>query len=139
MAERSVTFAVPFVKGKGRARFVRQTGRTFTPDATALAMEDVRMAYASAANGAMAPKGVPVSVYVVTSRPMPKSRPKRTRSEHDVFKPDADNIAKLVLDALNGTAWDDDTQVTGLTVRKSDRTRASREETLVIVRWEEAA
>ena len=39
-----VSFSVPFVRGKGRVRFVRGTGRTYTPDRTAEAMELVRMA-----------------------------------------------------------------------------------------------
>jgi Holliday junction resolvase RusA-like endonuclease len=33
-------------------------------------------------------------------------------------KPDADNIAKIICDALNGVVWVDDSQVSVLTVRK---------------------
>ena len=33
-------------------------------------------------------------------------------------KPDADNIAKIVLDALNGVAYEDDSQVINLSVQK---------------------
>lgn len=33
-------------------------------------------------------------------------------------KPDADNVLKAVLDALNGLAWVDDAQVFSATVRK---------------------
>lgn len=33
-------------------------------------------------------------------------------------KPDADNIAKIVADALNGLAYEDDAQITQLTVLK---------------------
>ncbi|MDF2537449.1 MAG: Holliday junction resolvase [Herbinix sp.] len=33
-------------------------------------------------------------------------------------KPDIDNIAKVILDALNGIAYKDDTQVVTLEVRK---------------------
>ena len=120
---RAVDFDVPLVRGKGRVRFMRQTGRTYTPDATAEAMERVRSAYMTRAQGTMAPKGVPVMVEIDTYRPLPKSRPKRVTHEPDVYKPDADNVAKLVLDALNGTAWTDDTQVTHLVVQKHHRTR----------------
>ena len=134
----SVIFEVPFVRGKGRVRFVRQTGRTYTPDKTAEAMERVRMAYLDAAYGMSAPKGVPVSVLIMTSRELPKSRPKRVTRESDIYKPDADNIAKLVLDALNGTAWVDDTQVTDLHVIKADRTRESDEIMRVAVLWRNA-
>ena len=33
-------------------------------------------------------------------------------------KPDCDNIAKIILDALNGLAYDDDAQVVQLSVKK---------------------
>ena len=33
-------------------------------------------------------------------------------------EPDADNVAKIVLDSLNGIAWVDDSKVSILTVRK---------------------
>lgn len=134
---RRVEFDVPLVRGKGRVRFVRATGRTYTPDETALAMERIRMAYDRAArNGARAPKGVPVLVSIDTWRPLPRSRPKRVEFEPDVYKPDADNVAKLVLDALNGTAWSDDTQVTDLEVHKHERSRISEDDLMhVEVSW----
>lgn len=124
---------VPFVRGKGRVRFIRATGRTYTPDATAEAMQMIRQEWG---DRPCAPAGVPVSVRIVTMRPMPKSRPKRVTAEPDVYKPDADNLAKLVLDALNGVAWVDDTQVTMLNVFKCDRTRSICERTCIEVEWE---
>lgn len=56
-------------------------------------------------------------------RALPKSRPKKVESEPDTIKPDCDNVGKIVLDALNGVAYDDDGQVTCLLVVKHDRTR----------------
>ena len=137
MAEHSVTFSVPFVRGKGRVRFVRATGRTYTPDATAEAMELIRMAYAKESQGQMAAKGVPVRVSIATTRAMPKSRPRRLEEEPDVYKPDCDNIAKLCLDALNGVAWADDTQVTTLVVQKMPRLRGGEDRTTIAISWEE--
>ena len=136
MAEVLVPFSVPFVRGKGRVRFVRATGRTYTPDATAEAMERIRQAYAAASGGRAAPKGAPVRVSIYTARALPKSRPKRVGEEPDVYKPDVDNIAKAVLDALNGVAWEDDTQVTQLVVQKGPRMRGVQDETGVVVSWE---
>ena len=78
---------------------------------------------------------VPVTVEIVTERQVPKS--KSVSSEPDTFKPDADNVAKLVLDALNGIAWADDSQVTHLEVRQQDRQRDAKERTVVTVSWEE--
>lgn len=127
-------FEVPFVRGKGRVRFARATGRTYTPDATAEAMQLIRQEWG---DSPCAPAGVPVTVRILTMRPMPKSRPKKIVAEPDVYKPDADNIAKLVLDALNGVAWADDTQVTGLYVFKCDRMRDLIERTCVEVEWED--
>ena len=135
MSHHIIDFTVPFVRGKGRARFVRATGRSYTPDATAEAMERIRMAYEQAADGQTVPRGTGVTVYVETYRPLPKSRPKRVEYEPDIYKPDADNIAKLVLDALNGTAWADDTQVTKLEIEKNERTRDETERTYVMLIW----
>jgi len=48
--------------------------------------------------------------------------------------PDADNYAKLVLDAANTVAWTDDAQVVELTVRKHDsRVTGGAERTVVVV------
>lgn len=45
------------------------------------------------------------------------------QSEPDIFKPDVDNIAKNVLDALNGVAFTDDRFVVSLLIEKRPRTR----------------
>lgn len=83
-----------------------------------------------------APKGTRVTVAIVATRPLPKSRPKYVVYEPDTYKPDADNIAKLVLDGLNGRAWEDDAQVTDLTVSKTGRTRNEYEGMTICVSWE---
>mgnify|MGYP004476929401 CR=1 FL=1 len=55
----------------------------------------------------------------------PKSVSKKKRAEmladkiRPAKKPDIDNIAKVVLDALNGIAYHDDTQVVGLAIAKA--------------------
>ena len=131
----TVMFEVPFVKGKARPRFARAGKRVYTPNDTIKAERDIRKAFL-AAGGTQAPKGIEVTVHITTVRPLPKSRPKRIESEPDVYKPDLDNIAKLVLDALNGVAWYDDTQVTELVVGKCERIRGVTEQTIVWIRWE---
>lgn len=64
---------------------------------------------------------------------MPKSRPKKALSEPDTYKPDVDNIGKVVLDALNGVAYLDDKQVTLLRVRKMPRVRGMDERIRITV------
>ena len=52
---------------------------------------------------------------------LPKNTPARVELEFhlpDHRRVDVDNLSKAVLDALNGIAWDDDTQVTDLHVLK---------------------
>jgi Holliday junction resolvase RusA-like endonuclease len=45
-------------------------------------------------------------------------KPKSSRLTHPTVKPDADNIAKAVLDSLNGILWHDDKQVCQLSIHK---------------------
>ena len=80
------------------------------------------------------PKNGPVSVTIYVFRQLPKSRPKGLVLEPDTYKPDVDNISKNVLDALNGLAWKDDSQVVELTVKKYPR---SREQERIVIQIHE--
>ena len=125
---------IPFVKYKLRPKFGK--GHAYTPEATVNAEHAIAHEWRRVAGHAHAPKGRPVRVDITVERPLPKSRPKRVTWEHDTFKPDCDNVAKLVLDGLNGVAWHDDAQVVSLHVRKSIRKRDVGERTTVRVEWE---
>jgi len=48
----------------------------------------------------------------------PKGFLKRTAPRMHVYKPDADNLAKFVLDALNGQYYKDDSQISVLIIEK---------------------
>lgn len=120
-----VKFTVPGApKGKGRPRFSSRNGkvRTYTPDTTASYEDLVRMEYGSQCSGISFGDG-PVAVTILAKFPIPKSVTKQRRAamlrhERPAKKPDADNIAKIVCDALNGIAYDDDAQVVSLKVEK---------------------
>ena len=132
----SVTFRVPFVKGKARPRFSR--GHAYTPKATSDAQETIAAAYVKACGGdaLKASEGVPVAVAVLTTRNVRTGFRRREGDAHaDLQKPDADNIAKLVLDALNGLAYADDSQVVALLVIKLPRRRGNEPTTYVGVFW----
>lgn len=75
-----------------------------------------------------------ILVTITAQRSLPKSTPKKVTSEPDNSKPDADNIAKIVLDALNGVAYDDDRQVVRLLVRKMPRARLEVERLDIVVK-----
>lgn len=108
------------VRGQGRPRF-RRNGTAYETKEDA----DFKRALANAYRdqcGLWFGEG-PLYVAVTVMRHLPKSTPKRIRSEPDTMKPDADNIAKAVLDALNGVAYADDRQVVILESRKFPRVR----------------
>lgn len=143
---RHYSFSVPFVKGWHRQR-ARKVGRgiQFFPCAQDRDNKDaIADAFWAAARrqhpglDPVAPKGTPVRVAICTERGVLSAFPKRDGDSHpDVQKPDADNDAKLVLDALNGLAWEDDQQVNDLHVIKRDRTRGTEPRTLVNIEWED--
>lgn len=60
----------------------------------------------------------PVRLTVTYQNPCPRSV---KEGKADTTKPDVDNVAKLVMDALTGVAWRDDKQVTRLCVEKFPR------------------
>lgn len=59
-----------------------------------------------------------VSVEIVITRALPRSV---REPDPDTHKPDVDNVAKSVLDAISGTAFLDDRYVTDLRVTKTMR------------------
>ena len=136
-----VAFEVPIVKGWHRQR-ARKTGRSiqFYPCAQDRENKElIARAYDEAARESAtptAPRGTPVRVAIATSRDVLSAFRVRDGNAHpDALKPDADNIAKLVLDALNGHAWEDDAQVNELHIVKRDRTRGASPRSLVNIEW----
>lgn len=103
--------------GKGRPRF--GNGFTYTPKKTVDYENLVQFAWMQ--TGAEKLTGA-ITASIIAHFPIPKSTSKKKRAEIDgksyTGKPDCDNIAKIILDALNGIAFDDDSQVSFLHVRK---------------------
>ena len=66
----------------------------------------------------------PLEVHIIAYYEIPKSTSKKKKQEmledkiRPTIKPDTDNIAKSILDSLNGIAYLDDKQVVDLRVRK---------------------
>ena len=92
--------------------------------------------YRRAANGFSFDKETPISVTIIVSFSAPKNTSKKKKEvmlhggAFPVRKPDADNIAKIILDALNGEAYHDDAQIVQLSVRKQYAENSSVEVTL---------
>ena len=105
--------------GKARPRLGRG-GRVYTPKATVKAERAVAAAW-------RAQVGIrhtgPVHVSLANGFAVPRSiakaeRARRLATAWHTQKPDIDNVVKLVLDALNGVAYDDDTQVVAVSTTK---------------------
>jgi Holliday junction resolvase RusA-like endonuclease len=110
---------------KGRPKFSKVGGfvRTYTPKKTS----DYETIVQETAKQAMGPTEVletPLAVYLYFRLPIPKSYPKKRLEaclrglERPTKKPDIDNLAKSVLDGLNGIVYLDDGQIVSLHVTK---------------------
>lgn len=109
-------------QGKGRPRFTRQ-GRAYTPAKTAEYEARIAGLAAAAMRPFAGPTALPCYVRIDAYKGIPKSwtRAKRLRAmegQEIPGKPDLDNVAKAVLDALNGLVYADDVQVVRLLVTK---------------------
>ncbi len=113
-----LTFSVPGApRGKGRPRFVRVTGRTYTPAETAAYESTVALCARQAMAGRPPwPRTTALCCFLRAVFPVPASWSKRKQADAlaqrllPTVKPDGDNILKA-LDACNGIVWADDCQV----------------------------
>lgn len=123
-----VKFTVPGQpKGKARARTVRRGGGksfSYTPEGTILYENLIKTCYLQDAGHVLFNDGQPLAVDIIAFYEVPKSYSKKKKQEmldgqlYPTKKPDIDNIAKCVLDALNKLAYRDDTQVVRLHMEK---------------------
>ena len=120
--------------GKSRPKFSTVNGHAvaYTPTKTANYETLVKLAYQQQCGGKVYDKDIQLRAEIMAYFPIPKSDSKVKREGklsgkiRPTKKPDSDNIAKCVLDALNGIAYHDDSQICELLVRKyySDQPRA---------------
>ena len=102
---------------KGRPRFRITAGHvfTFTPPKTKEFEKEFAAKYQEAHH-------IMLEVCLAFGMPIPKGTSKKQAQEmeqgHHTKRPDIDNLSKSVLDALNGVAWEDDSQIIRLTAEK---------------------
>lgn len=110
-------------KGKGRPRFTK-SGHTYTPRSTAEYEDIVKYAYISQCRREPFAQGVPLCMEISAVFKIPKSASRKRRAamlNGDILptkKPDADNVVKIIADALNGLAYYDDAQIVRLKYAK---------------------
>ena len=124
-------FEVPGkIIGKGRPRVNSCTGNVYTPTRTK-DYETLVEQYFLLKYPRFKPFEGRVQVEINALFEVPKSTKKSDRElmlENKVNptkKPDIDNIVKIILDAMNGIAFKDDTQITKLFVEKTYSTSES--------------
>lgn len=127
-------FEVPGeVVGKERPRINTYTGRVYTPNKTKdyeyLVQQYFKLKYLKheMIEGR-------ASIDIVAYLKIPKSTSKIKSQEmlenkiSPIKKPDADNIAKIILDAMNGLVFKDDNQISKISVEK----RYGQEEKVIV-------
>ena len=112
------------VQAKQRPRFSK-SGIVYTPKETRVYEDFVRVCYSDYANqyqwepydGQLRAE-VEVFIQVPKSDSKLKKQAKIIGEIRPTIKPDCDNLAKSILDSLNGLAYQDDRQIIELSVKK---------------------
>lgn len=119
----NITFTVPGVpRGKQRPYFSRLNKKPHTPEQTKSYEEMVAWAYRQKYNGSFGDQ--PLGIMITAVMPIPKRVTVGNRKNmiagriRPTVKPDWDNIGKIVCDALNGVAYNDDKQIVSAFVFK---------------------
>lgn len=131
---RVVSFVVKGLpRGKQRPIFTRKSGRARTPDKTVAYEEEVRWSFLIAKKDQCpwageerivrdrAAASVSIQLYYPVAKSTPRWRRELIKKELllPTRKPDIDNVAKIILDGLNGLAYKDDAQVSFLLAHKN--------------------
>ena len=112
----------PVAKGRPRFRVIRKFVQTYTPAKTKKAEQRIREEIKK--QFIRKPFSYPIAVDINFFFSIPKSYTKKRIREiaenyyYHTNKPDCDNLAKLVLDAMNGLVYEDDKQIFGLRIVK---------------------
>lgn len=123
--------------GKQRPRYSSKTHKMYTPTKTSTFEEKVKWSFKSKYNVETELSTKPFKATIIAVFKPAESLSKKKKQElltkvDYTKKPDADNIAKIILDSLNGLAYKDDSQVSALLVLKD-----YGEENKIIVELEE--
>ena len=106
-------------RGKSRPRF--HNGHAYTPKTTKEYEKEIRDCYITQ-DGRKHDGSVTVDIEAIFKIPESWTKKKKwetiDKGKRPEVRPDIDNIVKIVMDALNGIAYDDDSQVVEIKARK---------------------
>lgn len=118
-----VSFTIPGPpKGKARARTLK-TGHSYTPADTVQYQNLVKLVFRERVDNWVSWEGE-VELTIWAYFPIPKATSKRKQilmlggQMRPKVRPDVDNIAKIIMDALNGIAYRDDSQIVNAHIYK---------------------
>ena len=107
--------------GKQRARTLK-SGRSYTPEQTVNYETLVKMCYVDQMGDNFGEQQLKMGVVAYYPIPQKTSKLKlammRTGELRPIVKPDADNVCKIVTDAISGIAYHDDKQIVTLVFDK---------------------
>lgn len=114
------------VRGKGRPRATIRAGyaHIYTDEETSKYEVSIKESYLAQCQEAYLDSDQPLMIAIAIYQEVPKSYSKKKkvqaleRTIRPTKKPDVDNIAKSVMDALNKVAYADDTQIVDCSIRK---------------------
>lgn len=113
------------MRGKGRPRFAKRGGfvKAYTDDKTTNAEAWIRACVVEQVGALCFDTPLVVTVRIWCAVPASWSKRKRADALAGAIfptgKPDLDNCAKLIFDALNGVLWRDDKQIIAMHVTKA--------------------
>jgi Holliday junction resolvase RusA-like endonuclease len=118
-----IKFTIPGPpQGKARARTGK--GFAYTPEKTVLYENLIKSVFIQDKCKRVQSEGQPLTMHIRAFYPIPKSISQKVKDFmlqnqiRPTKKPDADNVLKVVADALNGIAYHDDTQIVTAIVEK---------------------
>lgn len=104
----------PGVKGNSK-RILRRGKRTFVASSKKDKAKEDAAAYHIRQQRPATPFDGPVCVNVCFTFAIPKSKARKlSPGDHYTQRPDVENMVKMLHDAMNGTVWNDDSQVVQL-------------------------
>lgn len=114
------------VKAKQRPRFARRGNyvASYTPEQTVNYENLVKLSYQQAHKGFIYSRDIPLELEVIVYKSIPKSFSKKKTAQalnnelRPTTKPDIDNVVKLISDALNKVAYEDDKQIVKIKCEK---------------------
>ena len=108
--------------GKARPRWTPGQHQPYNPNSNKTYEANIAWCYRRKYHDTFGDR--PIGIYITAFMPIPKSAPKMrvvdmmVNKIRPTVKPDWDNIGKIVCDALNGVAYNDDKQIVTGTVTK---------------------